>query len=262
VLRDILTKTLWDQRRLLVGWAVGLALVTAVYSSIYPSIRESGAAAVENYPEALKDAFNLQDVASPAGYLGSAVFGILLPVLIVLFAVVAGARAIAGDEEAGTLDLLLAHPVSRPRLLLQRFGALVVAIALLGLAVLLALLAVSGPGELDLGVGRLVAAVAQLALLGLAFGSLALAVGAATGRRALVVGICAVVAVVAYLGNTLARQVDGLGWLRRVSPFWYYSGGDPLRNGFQLGDSAVLLVASLLLVGAGLLLFTRRDVAV
>jgi ABC-2 type transport system permease protein len=262
VLRNVLTKTLWDQRRLLLAWAAGLALVTAVYSSVYPSIRDSGAATVANYPEALKDALNLQDVASSAGYLGSAVFGLLLPLLLVLFAVMAGARAIAGDEEAGTLDLVLAHPVSRSQLVLQRFGALAAAVGLLGVAVLLALLAVSGPAELDIGMGRLAAAVVQLMLLGITFGALAVGVGAMTGRRALVIGVSAVAAVLAYLGDTFAPQVDGLGWLRQVSPFWYYSGGEPLRNGLQAGDCAVLVVASAALVAVGAVLFNRRDVAV
>ena len=42
-------------------------------------------AALRNYPEGLKKAFNMQDVASPAGYLGSAVFGLLVPVLLAIF---------------------------------------------------------------------------------------------------------------------------------------------------------------------------------
>jgi ABC-type transport system involved in multi-copper enzyme maturation permease subunit len=37
--------------------------------------------------------------------------------------IAAGTRAVAGDEEAGTLELILAHPVSRRGLALRRLGA-------------------------------------------------------------------------------------------------------------------------------------------
>jgi ABC-2 type transport system permease protein len=72
---------------------------------------------------------------SPTGYLQGTLFALLGPLLAVMMAVAAGARAIAGDEEAGTLELLLAHPVSRTRLLLERFGALAAAVILLRLVV-------------------------------------------------------------------------------------------------------------------------------
>ena len=39
----------------------------------------------------------------------------MLPLLLLVYAIGAGSRAIAGEEESGTLDLLLAHPLSRRR---------------------------------------------------------------------------------------------------------------------------------------------------
>lgn len=69
------------------------------------------------------------------------------------------------------------------------------------------------------------------------------------------------VAVLAYLGDTLGPRLGGLAWLRRLSPFFYYAGGHPLRNGLQVGDAAVLLGATAAMLGAAVLAFTRRDVA-
>jgi ABC-2 type transport system permease protein len=65
-----------------------------------------------------------------------------------------------------------------------------------------------------------------------------------------------------FFGNNLGPAVEGLAWLRDVSPFHYFSGGTPLRNGIQLTDLAVLAVASAALVVAGGLRFDRRDIAV
>ena len=46
----------------------------------------------------------------------------MVPLLLLVAAIGAGARAIAGEEERGTLDLLLSTPVSRRRLALEKLG--------------------------------------------------------------------------------------------------------------------------------------------
>jgi len=157
-LHDPFTKAVWDARRAVVGWALGAGGVALLYTSYYPSVSQpSMVAALKNYPEGLKKAFNMQDVASPAGYLGSAVFGLLVPVLLAIFMIVAGSRAIAGDEEAGTLDLVLAHPVSRTRLLLSRLAALIVVVLVVAAVVFLLILSVAG------GIGTVVAVLGYFA---------------------------------------------------------------------------------------------------
>lgn len=261
MLHDVWTKTLWDQRRGLLGWALGLAGVSLVYGGFYPSVSQPAfAEAMEAFPPALMEAFGWSDVTSAAGYLGSTVFGLLGPVLTIVFATATGARAIAGDEEVSTLELVLTHPIGRVNLVLQRAFALLLAMVMAGAVVLLAMLAIRGPAELGLPVANLTAAAVHLALLGLVFGSLALAIGGVAGRRSLVLAATAALAVVAYLGNTVAVQVDALAWLRAVSPFHYYSGGEPLRNGLQIGDAAVLLATSIILVTIAAAAFNRRDV--
>jgi ABC-2 type transport system permease protein len=257
-------KALRDARRMILGWAIGIGAVSLLYTSLYPQVATPDyAKLIESYPEALRHAFNLTDVVSPAGYLNSTVFGLLGPVLLVIFMVVYGSKTIAGDEEAGTLDLVLAHPVSRTRLLLHRLAALVVAALLVCAAVLVLELAVSGPANLGaVGPGRLAAATVHLALVGVCFGALTLAVGAATGRRAVAVGTGAALAVLAYFGNNLAPQVSGLHWVQRLSPFYYGNGHLPLVHGLNLGDCGILLAIAAVVSALGLAAFTRRDIAV
>lgn len=263
MLRNVFTKTLSDQRRALLAWMIGTGVATALYASFYPTMRNPEMeAAMASYPQAMMDAFDFQDLASPAGYLAGTVFGIIGPVLLIIFTTGIGARAIASEEESGRLDLLLAHPVSRTRVVVQRFGALIIATLLVGGAILLVLLALSGPAQLDLPAGHLVAMVVHLVLLGICFGALALALGAAFGRRGLALAVAAILGMLSYFANTLAPQSESLAWLQNVSPFHYYSGGQPLRNGLRLGDASILLGVSLALVAAGTLAFNRRDVGV
>ncbi len=264
MLRSVFGKTLWDQRRSLVGWAVGITVVGVIYAAFYPLVNTPEMLdALKAYPAGVLDAMGFTDLASPAGYLGSTTFGLLGPALVIVMAASLGSAAIAGDEESGRLDLILAHPVSRLGIVAQRFAALVVAMVAVAGVLSVALIAAMGPAELGaVSPANIAAAGLQLALLATFFGALALAVGAATGRRSLAYALVAIVAIAGFLGNNLGPSVAGLAWLRDISPFHYYSGGLPLRNGIQLADAAVLMVTSVALVAAGGLIFNRRDVAV
>jgi ABC-2 type transport system permease protein len=264
VLRNVFTKTLWDGRRSLLGWTLAIAAVAAMYASFWPTVNTPQMqAAMANYPKALLEAFNYNDLASAAGYVGSSVYGLLIPLLVAVFAIAYGTRAVAGDEEAGTLDLLLAHPVSRTRTALQRFGALALTLVVIGAVLWSAMLAITGPARLDgITAGEFAAATLQLMLFGACLGALAFAIGAATGRRAPALGGTAGVAVLAYLANGVFPQLKGLAWTRDVSPWHWGVGGEPLKNGLQVGDSLLLLGTTVVLVALGTLAFNRRDIAV
>ena len=261
---SVFTKTLWDMRRVLLGWVIGIVAIGVLYAAWYPLIRTPEYTEfMESFAPDLMETLGFDDITTPAGYLGSTTFGILGPIIVIIFSTWLGIRSIAGDEDSGKLDVLLAHPVSRWRLVVERFGVLVVALIVACTALFVALLAIAGPAELvGLGAVELLAGSAHLAALGVFFGSLALAIGAATASRALAAGVVAVVGIVSYFGNTMASQIPEIGLLRDVSPFHFYSGGRPLVNGFQVVDLGVLAVAALILVAIGGALFDRRDVAV
>jgi ABC-2 type transport system permease protein len=261
MLRNVFTKTLWDERRSLLWWTIGLAAMIFLYVSPYQSYLDSGSLDVRT-DSGLYEALGIEDIASPAGYLDATVFGLLGPLLMIIALTATGARAIAGDEEAGLLDLLLARPVSRTGLVGHRFAALVVRAAALGFVVWAATVAATLIGGLEVGAGRLAGAAVGLALLGLTFGAVALTVGAATGRRGLTIGMTGMLAVAAYLMNTLAPQVNPLEPLQRLSPFYHYEGQDLLRGGFDPVLLATQVAGPLVLLIIALWAFDRRDIAV
>jgi ABC-2 type transport system permease protein len=264
MLRNVFTKTLWDARRSLVAWALAISAVAVMCAAFWPTVNTPEMQqALRNYPQGVLEAFNYNDLTSPAGYLASSVYGLLVPLLVAVFAIAYGTRAVAGDEEAGTLDLLLAYPVSRTRMALQRFAALAAALTLVGATLWLAMLAIAGPAQLEgITAAQFAAATTQLALFGACLGALAFAIGAATGRKALALGASAGAAVLAYLANGVFPQVEGLQWTRGVSPWHWYLGGEPLKNGLQTGDALLLLAVTAVLVVVGTWRFNRRDIAV
>ncbi|MFF5264896.1 ABC transporter permease subunit [Actinomadura viridis] len=253
---SVFTKTLYDNRRVLTVWALATGLLAMMYASFYPQLSADSVASV---PEAMRG-FGLDDVSTAAGYLQGAVFGLLVPLLAVFYGAATGARMISADEESGYLDLLLAHPVGRTRLLLGRFAALAAGAAAIAAVVLAAMLAVRNGAGLDgIGAGAFAAQALNVALLAVVFGALATGLGAAAGLgRATVFGVTAGIGVAAYALHGFAPQI-GAGWARRLTPFHYYIGGEPLKNGLDAGHAAVLAAAAALLVAAGAWRLGRRD---
>jgi ABC-2 type transport system permease protein len=182
---------------------------------------------------------------------------------VAVFAISAGVKAIAGDEEAGTLDLVQAHPVSRISLALQRFLAILSALLAVAAVMCLVVIALRGPGQFTaLSPGHILAICFQLALFGLLFAALAYGVGAWTGRRVYAIAAGAAVAVLGYLGDSFFTQIDGLKWTEKFSPFDWYLGGEPLKNGVQWGHAGLLVGLAVLFVALGTWRYNRRDIAV
>jgi ABC-2 type transport system permease protein len=257
-------KSVRDNRRGWIGWTVALSAIAAMYALLYHSINNPAMAdALNSFPQSIKEAFHMQDYTKPESYFGVSVFGLLVPILLAVFAISAGAKAIAGDEEAGTLDLVQAHPVSRISLALQRFGAIMVALVAIAAVMCLVVIALRGPGQFTaLSPGRLFAICLQLALFGVLFAALAYGVGAWTGRRIYAIAVGAAVAVLGYLGDSFFTQIDSLKWMEKFSPFNWYLGGEPLKNGVQWGYAGLLLGFAVLFVAAGTWRYSRRDIAV
>ncbi|MDI6874091.1 ABC transporter permease subunit [Candidatus Solincola sp.] len=266
MLRNIYLKTLRDQRVSFAWWTVGIVALCVFLVAYYPTISRTPAVTefLEEAPEWMK-AFigeNAEDYTSPAGYLQGELFFMMAPILFIIFAVSRGSAAVAGEEGKGTLDILLANPVSRRRVVLEKAAAMFTAVLCLGL-VLWASLALGAAGVgMDISAARLAAACLSCVLLALFFGSLALAVGCLTGRRGRAVGVAAAVAVASFFLYSLSSLVEGLKPWSRVSPFYYYIAADPLKNGLNAMHVLVLLAASLALEALSVYLFERRDILV
>jgi len=160
------------------------------------------------------------------------------------------------------LDVLLAHPVSRTRFVLQRFAALLAATGLFGIVAWAAVSIASRIAEMGIPLANIAAACTGLAFLGMVIGSVALVVGASTGRVSLAIGVTTAVALVGFLANNLAPLLEFLETAQKFSPFYYYLKGDPLREGFDVGGLAVLAITVLLLAGLAIWGLNRRDVSV
>jgi ABC-2 type transport system permease protein len=261
---DVALRTLRDLRRGFAWWALGLVGLVTLQISVYPTVRdESGVSdLLEDYPDVIKDLVGFGeglDYSSAPGYLGIELFSLVVPLLLIIAAVATGAAAIAGEEDRGTLDLLLSMPVSRRRVAAEKLLAMVVEIAGLSIVLLAALWVGVRLVDMEISAGHLAAAVSAAALLAIGYGAIALLIGAATGRRGVAVGLTAALALAAYLVNSLAALVPQFEGVQKLTPFYHYESPDPLRNGLSAGHVAVLVAIAALAVALTMIAVERRD---
>jgi ABC-2 type transport system permease protein len=240
-----------------VSAAFGLIAVMIVVGALFPAVGHS--IGKLDVPVGVANLLGGADYASITGWYRSEIAVIYGPLVIAAIAIMAAVALTAGEEEERILALVLAQPVRRSRLVLAKAAAVAVAVLLVAAATWVGLLvgvAVAGGG---IPVGRMAAMALHLAFFGLASGSVALAVAAGTGRRALAGGIAAAYAVLGYLVNGFAPLVGAIDWLKYLSLFHYYAGHDPLGHGVDLGDLGVLAVFTAVLTAAGAAAIERRD---
>ncbi len=262
---EVTLRALRDQRRSLAVWVVALVLLVAMYVAIFPSVRgdSSYAKLIDGLPKAYRALITVAgggDITSPVGYLDVELMTFMGPLLVFVYAIGAGAGALAGEEERHTLDFLLATPIRRERVVVEQFVALCAGTAVLVTAMWAALVAEGAMAGMAVPLGDAAAAMLHLGLLGVEFGALALFVGALTGRLGPSRALPTVVAVVAYLVNALGPIVSWLRPLRPYSPFYQYIAHDPLRTGVSAPAVAVTVSSILVLVALSAVAFRRRDV--
>lgn len=247
--------------RSLMWWVFGVLAIVALSDAFYPSIAGDPSLnqVMEQIPESLRPLLGPEDITSPVGYLASQLYLSLLPALLLVFAIGRGVAALAGEEEDHTLDLLLAQPISRASLYVQKFIGIVIGIGLLSVASWLPTVALAAPTGLDIPAAPLASATVQLFALSLFFAALAMAVSSAVGRKGLGIAVAAGAAFVTFLIDGLGQSVEWLGDLRPVMPWRWYDATAALTTGFVWPSFLVLFGSSLIVAAIGYLAFNRRN---
>ncbi len=260
-------RTLTSVRWRLVAVAAGLAVWGFVLPVIYATFGADFRQLVQSgYFADLFELFTSFGGGSVFTLNGSVALGFIHPIAIALAAVFAigfPALAIAGERQRGTLEVLLARPLSRRALYRTALAAMWLFVAV----VLTANVAGVVAGSLLLGVAneleatRLAIAWLNAILLFGAFGSLALAASASFDQLGPALGLALAVAIVSYAVEFLGAVWPDIAWLRQWSLFHYFQPGEILDGNVDPADLVVLAAVALAATAAGLWIFPRRDLA-
>jgi len=255
----IWVKTASEHQVLLYVIVPVMFLMSLMIGPMYTLMDDTLKSLGEQFPETLLALFGGGDMGTPEGFYQVEMFGMMIPISLLVVTIVIGTAALAGEEKDNTMGLLLSNPVRRSTVVLQKTWTMILYAVIVALASFLGVVAGSLLGNLGMDIGNIAAACALATLLGLAFGGLALALGAATGRTQIASYGAVGVAVVSFIINGFLPLNDSTAAWAKVSPFYYYLSSDPLLTGMHWGHAAVLGGLFAMLVTAAVWLFQRRD---
>lgn len=263
-MKTIIKWTLRQRRWSIFWWCIGVLTFIALELSVYPSVKDQAAQlnqALANMPSAVKSLFGTSDLFSPVGYLNSRIFYLMLPLLLSILAIGLGSSLIAREESDGTLELLLARPISRGRLLISKLASGLIIVTTVWAVATASILVFTKIVGLPMASSKIIFAAVMSYLVALIFGTFAFMI-ASLGRlgRGASIGLASMIGLGSYIIASLEANVHWLDWPAKVLPYHYYNPAQIL-NGSQpwlVAFFYTLIIAGLVFLGW--LAFRRRDI--
>ena len=261
----LLLQELRFRRGAIIGWGLGLCFFPVVYVGLYPSFADQ----MQNFQEILDLAIYQAMGISMAGfesYVASTVTN-LVPIILAVYAVINGTGTLAGEEDNGRLEMIVALPIPRWQIVAVKAVALGVALALI-LAITsggaaLTLVSIGSQVDTNVTAWDLFVGLMSAWPLVMAFGMISLFLGTVTPSRRIAGMIATVVVVASYLGSNLTGMITSLESIEWLFLFHYFEAtAEALENGPQVGNVLILLAVGLVAFGLAALFFQIRDVTV
>jgi ABC-2 type transport system permease protein len=261
MLSSVFLKTLRDYRVAILGWGIGMGLVIVSPMASVATLISTPAQRAALAALAAQFAWNADPVAADTiGGYATFKIGIFI-FLICVWPLLAASRTLRGEEDRGSLDVLLSMPRTRGRIALEKLAAMWAALLLIGLVV--GLLAYLGgrafKAEFSLVDGLLFGL--NLSLICAVFGAAALLISQFTQERGPAAGATGALLLVFIVLDMVHRVIPDTEWISRLSPIYYYNLSKPLipSYGTSVEGLLVQLVLAVVLSAVGVWLFARRD---
>jgi ABC-type transport system involved in multi-copper enzyme maturation permease subunit len=183
--------------------------------------------------------------------------------MVGIFAVGASATAVAGERARGTLEVLLARPISRMTLYWSELSALLFAALVVLLAILAGMIAGSAAVGLlnDLDLGRMPVVILNGFGLWAAFTTFGLAASVSFDRPGPAIGLSLAWLIVHYFLEILGSLWTDAAWTQEYSLLHHFNPGEILTGKADPLDLVVVFGAALLPIVYAVLVFPRRDLA-
>lgn len=242
--------------------SVGISLLAALVIWVFPSFQQSIDIdeMLQAYPEPILKTFGIETMSTLEGFLAVELYAFAWVILFGLYTAYAAAGIVSDAVEHDRMDLWLALPVRRWRLLVEQFLTLLVPIVVVNVVTPVVVYAGSVAIDDPIPVRDLLMVHALSVPYLLATGAIGLVLGVIFTRSAIAERAALALVFALFLVESLVTDTD-LEAVGAVSPTRYYDVNAILIRGqYDLVSAAVLLVAGAVLVGVAAALFSRKDV--
>jgi len=259
---SVLSKTIYEKRWMILFWSIGVIAMALLMMAFYHSF--SGGSfdeLLKNLPKSFQGLVgNLKELKTVGGYVAQEIFALRIPLLTLIMGVILFTGLIAGDENEGTLQTLLAQPISRFRLLVEKYVAgLIISFVVCASAIVGIWLGVVLIHE-SMSMLRLFQAVVEVWLLTVACGTIGFTIGAVTGKKGLAGSAAGLLTFLFYMVTSFAPSVSWLKQPERLSLFHYYNHPSTALYGIDGMNAFVMIGAIAAMVLLATVVFLKRDI--
>ena len=264
-MRPVIKWNFWQRRWSTLWWVVGILAFIILQMVFYPTIRDQATELEKSFSQLSDSAVALfsdtGDFFSPVGFLSGQIFYLMLPLLLGALAISAGASLIGREEREGTLELLLARPISRSRLMLAKSLVGLIIVFIIGFIATGATALMSEAVDLPIAVDNILLAGLAATILAISFGAIAFSI-TMLGRtaRTASIGVAALIAIAGYLVSSLAGSVEWLKWPAKLFPFDYYHPAEILEDTYNWYNMLFIVGVIILCAVISWAAFRRRDI--
>jgi ABC-2 type transport system permease protein len=242
---------------------VGLSALTTLYIWMFPSVVASGVdldAYVEAFPPALVEAFGIRSLGTIEGFLAAELYAFGWVLLLGLYLGYSAASLLAEDVERGRMDITLSMPVRRWRVVVENYLSLLLPVAVLNLVLPVVVYVGAVLIDESIPVRDLLAVHALSVPYLLSCASVGLLASAVADRAGVAQRVALAVLGGLFLVESVVAATD-YAWVGNLAPMRHYDPTAVLVDGvYDLEGAAILLGGTVLLVGASVLYFSRRDI--
>jgi len=265
IMLRLLLQEIRFRRNAIIGWAIGLTFLPAIYVGIYPQFEKDLAGLGDILDLPIYQAMGM-NFGTFEDWIASTVINIV-PILVAIYAVLDGTGTLAGEEEAGKLELIVALPIPRWQIVTVKAIALGIALFLILLLVAITttivFLAIESQIKTNLVWTDILWGLLYTWPIVMAVGMISLFLGAFAPRRRTAALIGTVIVIVSYFGSTLSSQVSTLETIQPLFLFHYLDSTAGLfETGPRASDVLFLLGVALAAFIYAIIFFQRRDITV
>ena len=264
----LLIKTIRKNITSLLIYTVISASFTWMYVAMWPSFSKESEKFLEiadAYPETLMKAMNI-DIASMfgslEGFIAGEHFSIVWPIILIILTLSYASSAIAGEIDKGTIELLLAQPISRLKIFFAKYFS--------GLAIIAAFILLSNfsviPFALLHNVDYRIQHYLTISILGFLFAfaiyGICIMLSSLSSARGRPMAITGGILIIMYALNVFSAFQESVENLKYASFFHYYNfAAAVINNQLDALNVAVFLVVGIITTAIGAYVFVKRDIA-
>ena len=262
----IFTRILKDRRLLILIYTFSTVAFLWMYVGFFPSFKDQTASIeqmMSSYPESLMKAFNidLKSFSTVEGFVATEQFSFVWPIIVIFMLVGFAGAAFSGEVEKGTVELLLAQPISRIKIFIARYLAGISMLIFFVTLSIFALMPLCKIYDIALTTDHIYSMGLLSFLFGLAIYSIAMFLSSVFSDKGKVYFISGGILVLMYVLNILAGIKENLSDLKYGSFFYYFNPTKALVYGdidrwsylIFLGTAVILFILSLIWI-------SKRDV--